>query len=118
MVCGVAWLTAPNYTITVQGILSNDSLFYAAVMYVVSLACLGHRLAAELLHLDCPLRFRFSLRSLLVVTAIVAVLLGMGPFGYFSLCLLVIGAALLAARIVSVSEKMRDGREPSILVER
>ena len=36
MSCFAAWLVAPNYTITVRGIFSNDKLFWGTFMVIIS----------------------------------------------------------------------------------
>lgn len=41
LLCGTAWLTWPGYSLTVKGIFSNDMLFWAVLMLVVSLAVLA-----------------------------------------------------------------------------
>ncbi len=40
IICSAAWLLAPNYSLTPRGILSNDMLFWAAFMLIVSAASL------------------------------------------------------------------------------
>ena len=100
LACGAAWLVTPHYTITIQGVLSNAPLFFAAIMYFTSLVCLAHHVAAELAHLDQPLRFRFGLRTLFILTAIVAILLAMGPFGYFTLSVSVAGSIIFLASLL------------------
>jgi hypothetical protein len=96
LVCGAAWAVAPNYTLTVQGVFSNDPLFFAAVMYLSSLVCLALRLAPRLDDLDRSLRLRFRIRTLLIATGVIAAFLAMGTFGYFALLVLTIGACIFA----------------------
>jgi hypothetical protein len=84
--CGMAWLVSPLYDLTLQGILSNDSLGIALVMYVVSLGLMAFRVRHHQL-----LKFQFRVRTLLTITGLVAILLAMGPFGYVALAAISIG---------------------------
>jgi hypothetical protein len=90
LACGTAWLVSPLYDLSLQGIVSNDSLFFALLMYLLSLSLLAFRLPNDKLP-----RFQFQVRTLLSVTGLVAILLAMGPFGYVALAALSAGAVLL-----------------------
>lgn len=82
LACGMAWLVHPLYEISWQGVFSNDSLFWAALMIVVSVYWLAVTLAAHSTpELEMP-RVRFGLRWLLLVVAAAAILLAAGPFGF------------------------------------
>jgi hypothetical protein len=50
---GTAWLVSPLYELSLQGILSNDSLFLAVLMYVVILSLLAFRLPNDSFNLVC-----------------------------------------------------------------
>ena len=41
LMCGTAWLTWPYYSLTIKGIFSNDMLFWAAIMLVISVGAIG-----------------------------------------------------------------------------
>lgn len=86
---GAAHAVNPGYTMTVRGIFSNDPLFFAVAMYVASLIALAVRMP--------PLkgRFRFRMLHLLVFMTALAVLLAMGPLGYFAIAVFAAGAVLL-----------------------
>lgn len=86
---GAATVVAPNYNLTVQGIFSNDPMFWAVIMYVGSIIGLA---------INWPDRrpnMQFTLGHLLLVFTAAAVLLAMGPFGYFAFCVFAVGGVLL-----------------------
>lgn len=74
-------LVAPNYSLTLTGVLTNDPMFLAAVMYYISLMCLAYRLAQQ----GYRPSWRFSVRTILLTTTLVAILLAMGRFGVVAL---------------------------------
>lgn len=98
---GMSIAVAPHYSITVQGVFSNDALFGGLVMYVISLIVLGWAHATTEGWRVEP-RWQFRLSTLLAIMCLVGVLLGVGPFGYFALAALTIGGLFyLAAYFVS-----------------
>lgn len=107
--CGAASLVSPLHTLSPAGIFSNDPLFFAALMYVTSVVCLALRCGPQL-ERTLPLwqKFRFRLRTLLVLIAATAVLLAMGPFGCVALVVLAIGSVLFATTLVAYSWPTRE----------
>jgi hypothetical protein len=93
---GTARLFRPGHPLTLQGIFSNDPLFFVLLMYLMSLAWLAFQVSTEMRARGRTWRIRFRLRSLLVLTAAIALLLAMGPFGYMSLCAFALGGAWFA----------------------
>lgn len=93
---GTALLVQPHCTLTPRGVFSNDPLFFAFLMYLVSLACLASLVSTERRVRDQAWRIRFSLRSLLALITAIALLLAMGPFGYVTLCVFALGGAWFA----------------------
>ncbi|MCO6044456.1 hypothetical protein NG895_11125 [Aeoliella sp. ICT_H6.2] len=85
---GAATVVSPNYNLTVEGIFSNDPMFLAVIMYVLSLFALA-------IHWPDGLpTFHFKLGHLLLIFTGVAVLLAAGPFGYFAICVFAAGGVL------------------------
>ncbi len=79
---GMAWLVNPAYTITGRGVFSNDNLFWAALMIVISVYLLAVTLSVHAkTELEVP-RVRFGLRQLLLAVTVAAILLAAGPFGF------------------------------------
>jgi hypothetical protein len=102
---GMAWLVSPGYSISWQGVFSNDNLALAAVMIVVSVYLLAVTLPAPS-NSGIPFpRFRFRLWHILLMMAVAAVLLAAGPFGFVVVCVAVVGAILFA--IVYYSHRSR-----------
>jgi hypothetical protein len=89
LACGTAWLVSPNYDLTPRGIFSNDVLFYAVIGYLVSLFILSWRLAGDP---ERPRKLQFTLRTLLAVTTLAAILSAAGALGYVALASLGAGA--------------------------
>lgn len=89
MTYGAATVVAPNYNLTFQGIFSNDSMFYAVIMYAISLAAMAWRWPSR------DWKPQFQLKHLLVATTASALLLAMGSFGYFALSVFAGGALIL-----------------------
>lgn len=75
LLCNLAWLVAPGYSLTFRGITSNDMLFIGVLMLAASLCTLA-------LTQPGPLRLQFGLGTLLAVTTLCGVLLAMGSLGY------------------------------------
>lgn len=94
---GMAWLVNPFYSITWQGVFSNDSLFFAVVMLAISAALLGITLGRAAASTSSSPAIRFRLLDLLMIITASAILLALGPFGYVAL------SALLATFIVFAS---------------
>ena len=81
---GMAWLVNPGYSISRQGVFSNDSLFWALVMLIFSIYLLAVTTALHSPHMALKLpSFQFRLRQLLLAVTVAAVLLAAGPFGWF-----------------------------------
>lgn len=84
LTAGAAWLTNPMYSVSWHGIFSNDSLFYAVVMLVLTGALMAARRANALFIRN----FRFSLKKLLFALTAVAILLALGPVGFVALAVM------------------------------
>jgi hypothetical protein len=95
LLCGAAWLVSPLYTLTPQGIFSNDPLVYALLMYVASLVVLVWRRP-----ISASAKFQFRLQTLLAITGGVAVLLAMGEFGYVALAVFTVGAIFFGVALL------------------
>jgi hypothetical protein len=93
LLVGMAWLTNPYYSVTSQGIFSNDNLFFAALMLLVSAALLGLSFASR----PSAWQLRFGLFDLLVAVTFTAMLLAIGPFGYVTIVAGVAVALMVAA---------------------
>ena len=96
LACGMAWLVNPFYSITWNGVFSNDNLFFAALMLVAMRALLG--MSSQKRSAKTPLisEFRFRVFDLLVIVTAAAILLTAGPFGYVTL-LAAVAVALVFA---------------------
>jgi hypothetical protein len=96
LACGMAWLVNPVFSITFNGVFSNDNLFFAALMLAASAALLG--ISSQQRSAKTPLvsEFRFRLFDLLVIITAAAILLAAGPFGYVTL-LAAVAVALVFA---------------------
>ncbi|MEX0936704.1 MAG: hypothetical protein WDZ59_02510 [Pirellulales bacterium] len=91
---GAATVVSPVYSLTIRGIVSNDSLFWAAMMYLVALIALSTA---------CPAKVRklqFQLRHLLLAITCAALLLVIGPLGDFALCVFAGGFLVLVTLLV------------------
>jgi len=84
IVCTLAWLAAPNYSITFKGVTSNDSLVFGTAMLVISVPIVAgmswRRRMDGSRSTSGPLQY--SLRTLLLLTTLVAVMFALAPFGY------------------------------------
>lgn len=87
----VAQLTAPNYSLTSQGIFSNDPLILAAVMFLSSVALLANRSPTSLRGLK---QIKFRVRTILLFTTLCAIAAAAGPIGWVAIAAVVCGAPL------------------------
>jgi hypothetical protein len=92
---GMAQVVNPHYSLTWQGIFSNDPLFFAVVMLAVSVVLLAGTLAARTS--NDTLRPQFGVRHALIAITLIAAPLAAGPFGYLTLAVAVLGTGLFAA---------------------
>jgi hypothetical protein len=91
MAYAVAQLTAPNYSLTSQGIFSNDPLVMAALMFLSSVVLLAKRSPTS----PQPLRqMKFRLRSILLVTTMCAIAAAAGPLGLVAMIAFLFGLLL------------------------
>ena len=91
MAYAVAQLTAPNYSLTSQGIFSNDPLVMAALMFLSSVVLLAKRSPTS----PQPLRqMKFRLRSILLVTTMCAIAAASGPLGLVAMIAFLFGLLL------------------------
>jgi hypothetical protein len=87
----VAQLTAPNYSLTSQGIFSNDPLVVAALMFLCSVVLLAKRSTTSLQRLK---RMKFRLRTMLLLTTLCAIAAAAGPLGWVAIGAVACGAPL------------------------
>lgn len=92
---GMAQAVNPHYSVTWSGVFSNDPLFFVAVMISVSVVLLAITLAAH--SSSGKVRLQFGMRHALIAITLVAATLAAGPFGYLTLAVGMLGAALFAA---------------------
>lgn len=87
----VALLTAPNYSLTSQGIFSNDPLVLAALMFLSSVVLLAKRSPTSLQGFK---RMKFRLRTMLLLTTLCAIAAAAGPLGWVAIGAVACGAPL------------------------
>ena len=97
-----AWLVTPTHTVTLQGILSNDRLAFAALMLLLSIVCTADRVPAESRVTLRAEVFQFRLRTLFFFTALIGLALALGPVGYVALAALAIGSLIFLALVLSL----------------
>jgi len=95
LVYGAATVVSPNYNLTFQGVFSNDPMFWALSMYALALVALARTWPSG------AAGTRFTTRQLLFVTTWVALLLALGPLGYFALAVFSSGGLLLLFMVFS-----------------
>jgi hypothetical protein len=99
MLCNLAWLVNPNYSVSLRGITSNDMLFFGVLMLVASIGVTAWVRPG-------PLRPQFGLATLLAVMTLCAVLFAMGKFGFLVFFAAVVGAGLyLFVRLLSAASR-------------
>jgi hypothetical protein len=107
----VAQLTAPNYSLTSQGIFTNDPLFFAALMFLSSVVLLAKRSPTSLPRLT---QMKFRLRSILLVTTMCAIAAASGPIGLVAIVSFLFGVplyfAVLALKALPASSFDRSHR--------
>jgi uncharacterized protein involved in exopolysaccharide biosynthesis len=97
LICGMAWLVDPNYSITWRGVFSNDNLFFSALMLFGAAALLGVTLRTGTERPPLVSEIRFRLSDGLVGMTVAAILLAIGPFGYVTLLAGMAAALIFAA---------------------
>jgi hypothetical protein len=102
LVCGTAWAVSPYYTLTPRGIFSHDRLIFAALKFLGSLVILAIRMTPLMTRAERPRGPQFSLRTLLAVMGLTAVLLAIGPLGYLAICVFAVGGVFFLV-VVQVS---------------
>ena len=91
MAYAVAQLTAPNYSLTSQGIFSNDPLAMAALMFLSSVVLLAKRSSTSLPRLT---QMKFRIRSILLLTTMCAIAAAAGPLGLVAMIAFLFGLLL------------------------
>jgi len=91
MAYAVAQLTAPNYSLTSQGIFSNDPLVMAALMFLSSVVLVAKRSPTSLQGLK---QMKFRLTSILLVTTMCAIAAASGPLGLVAMIAFLFGLLL------------------------
>jgi hypothetical protein len=97
LACGMALLVNPAYSITWRGIFSNDNLFFGAVMLIFSIYLLAVSFAMRIRLVQPFPAIRFRLRDLLVMITVFAAMLAVGPFGYLTFAVILLGSIEFAA---------------------
>lgn len=83
ILCTLAWLVNPAYSITVKGVTSNDNLAFAVILLAISVPVLAAATPARVRdETQAKGPWQYSLRSLLLATALCAVVFALAPFGY------------------------------------
>jgi len=83
ILCTLAWLVNPAYSITVNGVTSNDNLAWAVIILAISVHVLAAATPARVRdETEAKGPWQYSLRSLLLATALCAVMFALAPFGY------------------------------------
>ena len=83
ILCTLAWLVSPGYSITVKGVTSNDNLAFAVILLAISVPVLAAATPARRRDgTQAKGPWQYSLRSLLLATALCAVIFALAPFGY------------------------------------
>ena len=83
ILCTLAWLVSPGYSITFSGVTSNDNLAWAVIMLAISVPVLAAATPARVRdETEAKGPWQYSLRSLLLATALCAVVFALAPFGY------------------------------------
>lgn len=91
LACSLAQLTAPNYSLTSQGIFTNDPLFLAALIFLSSVVLLAKRSPTSLPRLA---QMKFRLRSILLLTTMCAIAAAAGPLGLVAMIAFLFGLLL------------------------
>ncbi len=84
---GGALAVSPYYDLSIHGIFSNDSLFFALLMYSCSVIIIAFRMRQDRL----KNKVRFELRTLVIAITITVISLITGPFGYVAFVILLLG---------------------------
>jgi hypothetical protein len=94
LAAGTALAVHPGYSMTWQGIFSNDNLFFAAIMLAISIVALALTLRQQ--HTEMSFRVQFGLRHALIAITVFAIILATGPFGYLTFAVAVFGITSFA----------------------
>lgn len=106
---GTANLVSPYFSLTLSGVLSNDSLFLSAGMVAFSVICLAFRLTQR----GYQPRLQFGLRNILGTTAAVGGLFALGAFGLVALCVFAVGGVIFFVSCWSIASCMPTHRRGS-----
>lgn len=83
ILCTLAWLVNPRYSITFAGVTSNDNLALGTMMLAISIPILaGVSPASPRDETEDRGPWQYSLRALLLVMTLCAVMFALAPFGY------------------------------------
>lgn len=107
ILCTVAFLVNPHYSITVSGVTSNDNLAWGTILLAISVPILaGVTPGAVRNPTQSNGRWQYSLRALLLVMTLCAVTFALAPFGYVVALFAVGGAALYAfVRVLTAKDR-------------
>lgn len=100
---GAAWLVSPWYSLNLPSILSNSWLVLSMMMYLFGVLALSLCVTLD------AVTAQFNLRTMLLVTAVVALLVAIGPLGYVAIFTFLAGGITFAA-LVSLRGRIRRGK--------
>ncbi len=81
ILCTLAWMVSPQYTLTFRGVTSNDNLAIAAMMLAITISVAAYQAARRRVTSDLR-PFQFSVRTMLILTTLLAAMFALAPFGY------------------------------------
>ncbi len=81
ILCTLAWIVSPQYTLTLRGVTSNDNLAFAAMMLAITIPVVAYQAAWRRATSSLRLH-QFTVRAMLLLTALLAAMFAMAPFGY------------------------------------
>lgn len=82
---GTVLLANPLYSLTWRGITSNDNLFWAVLMLIISIYLLARMTVKDVVPIETSFSMRFRLKHILLSITVIAIMLAAGPFGYVTL---------------------------------
>ena len=103
----MAKLTAANYSLTSQGIFTNDPLVFAALMFLSSVVLLAKHSPTSLPRLT---QMKFRLRSILLLTTMCAIAAAAGPLGLLAMITFLLGL-LLYISVMALRTPLADSTD-------
>jgi len=81
ILCTLAWMVSPQYTLTFQGVTSNDNLAIAVMMLAITIPVAAYQAARQPVMSNLQ-PHQFSVRAMLLLTTLLAAMFALAPFGY------------------------------------